>query len=457
MRPFVWQWLAISSLLLGGLAASAETRPQYGGTLRVMTGATLSSLDPGDTTQPDSFARRTVLSLLFDTLVTTDQSGRPVGSLAQAWQAARGNQRLQIRLRAGVRFQDGTPLSGAIVASTLRRVNPSWDIVADGDSIVIGSGSSEGELLQELALPRNAVAKRDSEDKLSGTGPFRLVDWQVGKKLTLAADDNCWRGRPFLDGIDIDLDVNFRDQMTALELNRSDLIEVAPEQINHISPERFHLAHSAPIELLALMFTLDASSVEEKILRQALRSSVERTSMHSVLLQGAGQATAALLPTWSSGYGFVFPAEADLAKARQLRNSVKSVPTWTVEYDSHNPLARLLAERIALNARDAGLSVHPTTSGAAGLRLVQIPLVSSDPWVSWDKLLTQLALPASESKGHSIEDLYAEEQGVLATNRIIPLFHLPASYASESGLRGWTVRTDGSLDLAKAWLRAPQP
>jgi peptide/nickel transport system substrate-binding protein len=457
MRPFVWQWLAISSLLLGGRGASAETRPEYGGTLHVMTRATLSSLDPGDTAQPDSIARHTVISLLFDTLVTTDQSGRPVGSLAQSWQAARGNQRLQVRLRPGIRFQDGTPLSGAIVASTLRRVNPSWEIVADGDSIVIGSGASEGELLQELALPRNAVARRDSEDKLSGTGPFRLVDWQVGKKLTLAADDNCWRGRPFLDGIDIDLDTSFRDQMTALELNRADLIEIAPEQSNHISPERFRVAQSAPIELLALMFTRDPASEEEKTLREALRSSVERTSMHSVLLQGVGQATAALLPTWISGYGFVFPAEADLAKARQLRRSVQSVPTWTLDYDSHNPLARLLAERIALNARDAGLSVRPTTSDRAGLRLVQIPLVSSNPWVSLDDLLTQLALPASQSKGRSIEDLYAEEQRALATNRVIPLFHLPASYAAESSLRGWTIRTDGSLELANAWLKTPQP
>lgn len=457
MRPFVWQWLAISSLLLGGLGASAETRPQYGGTLHVMTRTTLSSLDPGDTSQPDSFARRTVIGMLFDTLVTTDQSGRPVGSLAQSWQAARGNQRLQIRLRPGIRFQDGTPLNGAIVASTLRRVNPSWEIVADGDSIVIGSGASEGELLQELALPRNAIAKTDSEDKLSGTGPFHLVDWQVGKKLTLAADDNCWRGRPFLDGIDISLDTSFRDQMTALELNRADLIEVAPEQINHISPERFRLAHSAPIELLALRFTLDATSEEEKTLREALRSSVERAAMHSVLLQGAGQATAALLPTWMSGYGFVFPTEADLAKARQLRNSVQSVPTWGLGYDSHNPLARLLAERIALNARDAGLSVRPTTSDGAGLRLVQIPLASSDPWVSLDELLTQFALPASQGKGHSIEDLYAEERRVLATDRIIPLFHLPASYASGSSLRGWTIRTDGSLELADAWLKTPQP
>ena len=31
--------------------------------------------------------------------------------------------------------------------------------------------------------------------------------------------------------------------------------------------------------------------------------------MHNVLLQGAGQPTASLLPTWMSGYGFVFSTE----------------------------------------------------------------------------------------------------------------------------------------------------
>ena len=79
---------------------------------------------------------------------------------------------------------------------------------------------SDPELLAELALPRNAIVKRNPDSTLSGTGPFHIVDWQPGKKLTLAADENCWRGRPFLDAIEIEMGKSFRDQMTALELMR---------------------------------------------------------------------------------------------------------------------------------------------------------------------------------------------------------------------------------------------
>lgn len=457
MRRFAWQWLAISSLLVGAMAASAETRPQYGGTLHVMMREAPASLDPRDPSQADSFAKRTITSLLFDTLVTTDQSGHAINALANSWDAARGNQSIRFQLRSGIRFQDGTLLIPEIAASSLRRGNPSWNVVAEADSILVEAGVPEGELLQQLALPRNAIVKKDSVDHLSGTGPFQVVEWQPGKKLTLAAQENCWRGRPFLDGIEITLAENFREQMTALELGKADLVEVAPEQMNHISQDRFHVVHSAPLELLALIFTREARSEEENKLRQALRFSVERSSIHNVLLQGAGQSTAGLLPTWISGYGFVFSPDADLSRARQLRESVQTVSNWTVEYENSNPLARLVAERIALNARDAGLSFRPTTSGGADLHVVRVPLASSDPWTSLNELFAELGLPAAQSKGHSIEDLYASEQAVLASGRVVPLFHLPMSYASASSFRAWSVRIDGALELSNGWLKSPQP
>ncbi len=465
MRRFGWQWLAISSamlsamlsVMLSALCASAETRPQYGGTVHVVMRASPSSLDPSDTRQTDSVARRTIAALLFDTLVTADQNGRVKPALAVSWQSARGNQRIQFRLRHGVKFHDGTLLTPEIAASSLRRVNPSWNVTSEGDSVAIENGGSEAELLQKLTLPRNAIVKRDSEDKLGGTGPFQIIDWQPGKKLTLAAHDNCWRGRPFLDGIEISLGSSFRDQMTALELGKAEIVEVAPDQANRISQERFRVARSPAIDLVALVFTRDAANDGERTLRQALGLSVERSSMHNVLLQGTGQATAALLPSWMSGYGFVFSVEADLARARQLRQSVQSVPTWSLSYEGGDPLARLLAERITLNARDAGVSLRPTSSNGADLRLVQIPLASPEPWTSLQELLDQLGLPVAQSKGRSIEDLYATEHVALATQRVIPLFHLPASYAAASDLRSWVVRADGSLDLPNAWLKRGQP
>ncbi|MGB8060675.1 MAG: ABC transporter substrate-binding protein [Candidatus Sulfotelmatobacter sp.] len=455
MKRFAWRWLAISSLLAATLAVRAETRPQYGGTLHVGLSAALSSLDPADTAQDDSFARRSVTSLIFDNLVTNDSSGRVQPSLAESWQAASGNRRWQFRIRRSVKFHDGTPMTAESVAASLRVANPTWNVVAEGESVIFEFEASEPELPPELAMARNAIVKRDQNGRLSGTGPFRIADWQPGKTLSLAADDNCWRGRAFLDGIQIALGRNYRDQMTALELGKADLVAVAPEQTHRVSPERYQILHSPPMELLALQFAHDASSPEERTLRQALNLSVDRGSIYSVLLQGAGTPTASILPTWMSGYGFVFSVEANLAKARQLREQARASQNWKLGYDSNDPLARLLAERIALNAKDAGLTLQPTPAGA-DLRLVRIAMASSDPRTALDTVLKRLDLPEAQL-GSSADELYTAEQAVLAGERVIPLVDLPATYASTPKLKDWTVRTDGSWDLANAWLESGKP
>jgi peptide/nickel transport system substrate-binding protein len=470
MKLFDWRSLVVSSMMVGALAVKAETRPQYGGVLRVAMRAAPMSLDPADldstnvvpvnNAQSDSFARRGLTMLMFDTLVTTDENVRAQPALATSWQSSQGtqpvNQRWQFRIRRGVKFHDGTPLSAEIAAASLRGANPSWNVSTDADSVVIERDRPDPELLAELALPRNAIVKRSPDTALSGTGPFHLVDWQPGKKLALAADENCWRGRPYLDAIEIEMGKSYRDQMTALELGKADLVEVAPEQSHRVSQEGRRLASSAPMELLALLFSRDAASPEEKLLREALALSVVRGSIRSVLLQGAGQPAAGILPNWMSGYGFVFPTDADLAWARHAREQVHTIPTWTVGYDGTDPVAHLLAERIALNAKDAGLSLQPMSAASADLRLVRIPLASTDPWIALANVAIVAGIAVGKDSG-SAEDLYASELAVLATQRMIPLFHLPVSYAASATLKNWVLRSDGSCALGDAWLEIGKP
>lgn len=445
------QWLAISALLLAALAAKAETRPQYGGVLHISMRLSPSSLDPAEVS--GSVGGRNLTALLFDTLVTSDASGQLHSALAESWQTA-GDRKVEFHIRANVRFHDGSPVTAENVADSLRRSSPSWNVTTAGDVVTIESGLSPAELLLELSLSQKAVAKRDS--KISGTGPFHIVDWQPAKKLTLAANEEYWGGRPFLDQIEIEMGKNFRDQMNSLESGRADLAEVAPEQMHRMASERYEMLHSSPVELIALKFARDANSEQEKTAREALRLSIERQSIHNVLLQGAGQPAASLLPTWMSGYGFVFSTEADRARAQQLRDQIPGVPSFTLGYDSADSLARLLAERIALNAKDAGLWVQLNAS-ATDLRLVRISMASSDPWIALQELNRQLGLPSVAVKAHSVEQLFAAEQNILVSARVIPLFHLPVSYGSTTNLHDWRLTPDGTLDLANSWLKSPQP
>jgi peptide/nickel transport system substrate-binding protein len=456
MKLFVWHCLAISSIF-AVLAVHAETRPQYGSTLRVAMRAAPASLNPADATEPDSFARRNLTFLIFDTLVAVESSGQVRPSLATSWDASSDKKRWQFHLRKGINFHDGSALTPEAAASSLRAANPSWNISVHSDLVIIERENSDSEMPAELALPRNAITKQTGDGLPVGTGPFHVVDWQRGKKLTLAAEENYWRGRPFLDGIEIEMGIGYRDQMTALELGKADFVEVPPEQIHRVSLQGRPVASSAPVELVALVFARDAKSPEEKMLRDILALSIERGSIRNVLLQGAGQPTASILPTWMSGYGFVFPTDADLARARRERNQVSSIPTWTLGYDSSDPMTQLLAERIALNAKDAGLLMQPTSSSTADVRLARIPLFSVDPWLALSACAAAAGLPSPQSQGGSVEELYTAETAVLATQHLVPLFHLPMFYATASTVESWSLRPDGVWRLDDVWLGSVKP
>jgi peptide/nickel transport system substrate-binding protein len=456
MKLIAWQWLAISSMF-AALAVHAETRPQYGDTLHVAMRAAPASLDPADVTEPDSFARRNIIFLVFDTLVTLESTGQVRPALATSWEVSPDNKRWQFHLRKGINFHDGSALTADAVAASLRAANPAWNISAHSDSVIIERENPDTEMLAELALPRNAIVKQTAGGLPVGTGPFHVVDWERGKKLTLVADENYWRGRSFLDGIEIEMGKGYRDQMISLELGKANLVEVPPEQIHRVSLQDRAVASSPPMELVALVFAHDVKSPEEKVLREVLALSIERGSIRNVLLQGTGQPTAGILPTWMSGYGFVFPIDADLARARRELSQVRSIPTWTLGYDSSDPMTQLLSERIALNAKDAGLSLQPILSPTADLRLVRIPLSSVDPWIALSTCATAAGLPASQNQSGSVEELYAAEAALLATQRLLPLFHLPASYVAASTLKSWSLRPEGTWVLDGAWLGPAKP
>lgn len=447
MKRSDWRWLAISSVMVVALAARAETRPQYGGTLRIAMRAAPATLDPAD--GADSFSPNSLTRLMFETLVVINDHGSVQACLADSWQVSASRKRWQFRVRRGVKLHDESALTAEIAAASLRAANPTWRVSAESGTVTIESGDSE--LLAELALPRNAIVARNS-GKLVGTGPFQIADWQSGKKLTLVANENYWDGRPFLDGVEIEMGKSDHDQMMELELGRTDLVELRPEQVHHANLEAHAVVSSEPVELVALVFSHETGNPDEQLLRQALALSVDRESIRNVLLQGTGQPAGSVLPNWMTGYGFVFPTDADLAAARRARGQAHTSPLWSLGYDGNDPLARLVAERIILNARDAGLSVRLAGSSAADVRLMRIALPSTDPWLALAAVAAATGTTPPGSKGDSISDLYAAEGAMLASRQIIPLFHLPVSYMAAQKLKDWTVHANGTWDLSGAWL-----
>jgi peptide/nickel transport system substrate-binding protein len=371
--------------------------------------------------------------------------------LANSWQVEPGNQRWRFSIRNGVIFSDGTPLDANAAAASLRAGNPHWRVFALGELVMIETQSPDPNVAAELASPRNSIVRR-AKGSLYGTGPFTMgqVDSNA-KHLTLAANDQYWGGRPFLDTIELDFAKNDRDQLMALDLGKEDLVEVAPETIRSAQAANRSILASQPEELMCLVFAQDPRSDAETALRGLLARSIDTVALNNVVFQGGGEPTAAMLPNWLSGYAFMF------AGAPTPRERAPQHAGWTFSYDANDPTARIVADRITLNAKDAGITLQPATSDAAELRLARIPLESTNPAVALDELATALQLNPPNLSSNSLDQLYQAEKSLLGTHRIIPLLHLRCAVAFHTNVRAISILPDGRWNLQDGWLAPETP
>jgi ABC-type oligopeptide transport system substrate-binding subunit len=453
-------WLVLALLFATfATTASAATRPHYGGTLRVLLQSAPETLDfPANPTPTSYWDAARTLSLIGDTLVKLDALDRPQPALAVVWQSDLSGRICLFTLRRGVKFHDGTVATPAAIAQILSALHPAWQVRAYPDSVSIESDLPGPSLLAELALPRNLLLKYNSNHLPVGTGPFVVAQWQPGKLLTLAANEESWAGRPFVDSIQLEFGRSLRDQSVAFELDKADLIESAPQ--NAAQRRGTSSSSSLPVELLALVFSKN-SKAQDVHLREALALAIDRKPIQSVLLKGAGEPAASILPNWMTGYAAVFSAQPDPQRARALLAGTRQ-PALNLSYDPSDPPAQLIAERIALNAREVGITVQVSLSSPEDLRLVRAVLPSPDPAKSLEEASHQLGLAqpttsASASSLHSLDDLYQSERALLDGYTIIPLFHLPVASSVSPRVRDWQPDrlgqwTGTESSLAEIWL-----
>jgi len=441
MRLTAWLLLAAFS----ALACGAATRPHYGGTLRVEIRAAPASPDPA---APDAAPLR---RLIFDTLVRLDAAATPQPALALSWQHDAAYRKWQFRLRPNVKFHDGSLLTPAAVAASLEAALPGMTVTATADGVAIRADRPLPNLLLDLA-DNGFVFTRGAAGEWLGSGPFRVAAFEPGRHATLAANTDYWGGRPFLVAIEIQFGRSLRDQSADFELGKADVVEASP-------PRGRTLWSSADAVLMALVFAADTPrrSVDER-LRDALAFSIDRATMHLVILQKHGEVSASLLPQWLSGYAFLFSSAPDVSRARLLAAGLPR--TLTLSYDPAMRAARALAERIAVNARDAGLTLQVSPENPqADMRLAELRIRWLDPEQALIALAADLNLHAPELAAPPTS-LYEAEHLLLMDKRVIPLFHLPVVYAASDAVRvfsGPPVTRLGDWDFSGVWLTPPAP
>jgi len=463
--------------------ATATKHPRYGGTLRVELREAAISLDPRSWKPGtlESAANERIAALVFDRLVSLDNYGHFQPEVAVEWSHDATSRRWQIRLRDGVKFSDDAPLTAADVVAALQPLlSATTQLSASGNTVVLQSATPLPDLLELLASGRYFIYRVQPDGALAGTGPFFVSEAlpvaSDGKnaRYVLRASENCWAGRPFVDAVELILGLPALRRLLDLQLGKADLIEIAPELVRRASQENLRVWASTPVITYGLRIDASQSAASNAQLRQALSYSLDRSTMANVLLQRQAEPAAALLPQWLSGYAFLFDVDTSLDRAKELRATLPaslaaSGEPLRLRVDAPGELPKLLAERVAVNARQAGLTVQVLNrpvqreAGAAPLReelaaslhLFAWHVTSLSPRLELESLLK--AFGTSDSSGvdntaAEPEQLYARERKILEDRRVLPLVALPEYAGLGASVRNWLPARWGEWHLADVWL-----
>ena len=321
-------YMAVVALVaLGVIAAVADAapsaRPQIGGTLRVEMNERVAMIDPRQWPSAPALAAAAerLDALVFDRLVSLDERGTIQPALAISWQHDAQMKRWQFRLRDGVKFSDGSPLTPPIVAIALQQLlGISFDVSAASDSVVIQSEHPLPELLSELATGRYFIFHSAKANSLTGTGPFRVVDWPTAEssaKAVFVAMKPAGRGARLWTQIELLMGV---DPPAAGQCNLlwpSGCGRIARiSSTSHRTAGRAHCIQRSRGTILRDCVCASRPAVQDARLRQAISLAIDRASIADVILQRQGVSAGGLLPNWISGYAHLFPVTSDLPRAK---------------------------------------------------------------------------------------------------------------------------------------------
>jgi peptide/nickel transport system substrate-binding protein len=202
--------------------------------------------------KPDRYSEL-VATQVTDSLVQYDPGMRLVPRVAESWEISDDHRTVTFRLRDGVRWHDGRPVTADDVLFTVRQVrdplveNPTFlplfeDLASieapDPRTVRATFERARPEMLEAWRVPLLPAHAAESGAELLtgayarhpiGCGPFRFVRHLHGEEIVLEANDDYWDGRPHLDRLVFRVYPDDRTGWEALLAGEVDTMQMSPE------------------------------------------------------------------------------------------------------------------------------------------------------------------------------------------------------------------------------------
>lgn len=402
--------VALAATLALPRAGSAE-EPKKGGTLKIGLGggATTDSLDPALAASSVPLIANYTWG---DQLVIVTSSGEVEPRLATEFSSNDDATEWTFKIREGVTFHDGSPLTPEDVVATFKRHSDAAtqsgaagimgglkDIRADGQNVVITTNGGNADLpylLSDYHLmiqPRGGV---DNPTAAIGTGPYVLKSFEAGIRYAFEKNANDWDAtRGHYDAVEILVINDATARNAALSSGQVQIINrVDPKVAKQVgATEGLTLSPVAGRGHYVFIMHCDTAPFDNKDLRLALKYSIDRQEMVDKILDGFG--------TVGNDYPInaAYPLFKD-AVAQRPFDLAKAAEHYKASGHDGSPIELIVANAAFPGAIDAA-ALWQATANAAGIPLT-IKKVPDDGY--WSDVWLKAPFCASYWDGRPVQD-----------------------------------------------------
>lgn len=294
----------------------------------------------------------------------------------------------KITLRDGVVFTSGRPMDAKAVMECLEHLVEVHErargdlkieeITAAGQILTIKTSEPVPALMNYLSDPYGCVIDMDAgitaEGNVSGTGPYRAVEVETDKGLTLVKNEDYWDEMPKLDTIYVRT-ISDGDTMTmAMQSGELDGAYGLPyASLPLFAEEPYHISSVETSRTFFGQVNYETEALRDEKVRAAIAGAIDRENFTKVLMGGNGSAAAGPFPaSFPFGDAAVSAQPFDPEEAKKLlaeagwtdtdgdgyvdKNGEKLTIRW-LTYPSRQELP-LLAESVQATLKEIGVDVQ---------------------------------------------------------------------------------------------------
>ncbi|MBU5668738.1 ABC transporter substrate-binding protein [Peptoniphilus sp. MSJ-1] len=328
----------VLALMLVGCSGGGEKSAEAGGVLKVAISEDATTLD---TAQINDDYAENILIQVYDTLVKRNANGELVNSLAESIENP-DPQTFNIKLREGVKFSNGAPLTADDVIFTLQRaaesekfksfygkIDPNSYNKTDNLTFSFKLTEPDAAFLNSLSHPAVSILSKayveggaDIATKPMGTGPFVLDEWVQNDHTTFSVNENYWGEAPKISGIEMRVIPEASQRIIELESGGVDLAyKIDPAEIENIEGNKdLQLFRKLDNSVHFIGFNVNKAPFDKVEAREAMVNAIDMKTIFETVYMNSGKlATSPINPNFKYSIAdSIEPNAVNAEKAKEL-------------------------------------------------------------------------------------------------------------------------------------------